>query len=530
MVAISIGGRSVPMAGMLPLPVIDAHPHVGDPELKELAARALDAARAAGATYADVRFTLTRTEELRFPSSTMFYHSRDEEYAGVGVRALVDGAWGFSSSTLWSPDEAARLGREAAMQGRMNAQGRRRKIDLGAPPTPASGEWKTPIRRDPFDVPLAEKVEVPWAFLEQVSRYNVGSRNASIGGGMITGWQRQEKTFASTDGAFISQTLYFATPSFSVGVDTPKGKAGRSSDLLQPYAGGWEVVEQARLVDEMPRLIEEALLMVGAERIMPDRYDIVMDARLMTQLVANTIGTASELDRVLGYEANAGGTSYLAPPAEQLGIFALGPKLLNIKANRSRPGALATVKWDDEGVAPEEYDVIKDGVLVDYHTTRELSGELADWYRKNGKPVRSHGASSSEDALGVAMLHPPNVEMLPGPDSKSLDDIVAGLENGLVICGGRITVDRQQLNGEINGEMVYEVKKGKRTKFVHSAEGLFRAPELWKSLKAIGGQGTQIWSGSTLRKGQPSQECQFGVGAVPARFDKVAVTDRMRKA
>jgi len=188
------------------------------------------------------------------------------------------------------------------------------------------------------------------------------------------------------------------------------------------------------------------------------------------------------------------------------------------------------VKWDDEGVVPEEYDIIKDGVLVDYHTTRELSGELSDWYRKNGKPVRSHGASNSDDALGVAMLHPPNVEMLPGPDSKSLDDIIAGLENGLVICGGAITVDRQQLNGEINGEMVYEVKKGKRTKFVHSAEGLFRAPELWKSLKAIGGQGTQVWSGTTLRKGQPSQVCQFGVGAVPARFDKVAVTDRMRKA
>lgn len=528
MVAISVGGRSMPLSGMLP--GIDVYPHAGDPVLKELAARALDAARAAGATYADVRFTLTRQEELRFPSHTMFYHSQDEEFAGVGVRALVDGAWGFSSSTLWSGEEAARLGREAAVQAKMNAQGRKRKIELGPPPTPASGEWKTPIKRDPFDVPLPEKVEVPWAFIEHVSRYNLAGRNASVGGGMITGWRRQEKTFASTDGAYVSQTLYTATPSFSVGAETPKGKAGRSSDLLQPFAGGWEVVAEARLLDEMPRLVEEALMMIGAERIMPDRYDIVLDARIMTQLVANTIGTAAELDRVLGYEANAGGTSYLAPPAEQLGKFALGPGQLNIRANRSRPGALATVRWDDEGLVPDEYDVIKDGVLVDYHTTRELSGELAAWYQQNGQAVRSHGGASSEDGLTVAMLHPPNLEMVPGTDAKTLDDIVAGMKKGLVICGGRITVDRQQLNGEINGEMVYEVRDGKRTKFIHSAEGLFRAPELWKSLKAIGGQGTQLWSGTTLRKGQPTQVCQFGVGAVPALFEKVAVTDRMRKA
>src|SRR5690606_30459856 len=131
------------------------------------------------------------------------------------------------------------------------------------------------------------------------------------------------------------------------------------------------------------RLVEEALLMVEAERILPDRYDIVMDARIMTQLVGLTVGTAAELDRVLGYEANAGGTSYLAPPKEQLGNFELGPDFLNISANRSREGALATVKWDDEGVEPETYDLIRDGVLVDYHTTRELAGELSDWYNAN---------------------------------------------------------------------------------------------------------------------------------------------------
>jgi TldD protein len=337
-------------------------------------------------------------------------------------------------------------------------------------------------------------------------------------------------TFASTDGAFFSQTIYRVSPSFSVGVVTPKGRAGRSSDLLQPRCGGFEVVSEARLVDELPRLVEEAFLMVEAERIMPDRYDVVVDARLMAQLVGLTIGTAAELDRVLGYEANAGGTSYLAPPAEMLGTFQLGPEFLNVRANRSRPGGLATVRWDEEGVEPEEYDVIKNGVLVDYHTTRELAGELSEWYGRTGRPVRSHGCAASESALSVNMLHPPNIEMLAGRESNSLDDLISGLKKGLVLCGGRVTVDRQQLNGEINAEMVYEVRDGKRTKFVHSAEALFRAPELWKSLKAIGGPGTEYWSGASIWKGQPVQQCHFGVGAVPGYFEKLAVTDRMRKA
>jgi TldD protein len=526
--ALSLAGRP---SALLALPAgLDLYPRAGDPMLREFAAAALEAASAAGATYADVRLSLTRLEEIHFPGPSSYSHARDYEYAGLGVRSLVDGAWGFASSPLWSPEEAARLGRESAAQARMNSRGRRRRIEMGPPPPPASGEWRTPIRRDPFDVPLAEKVEVAWAFNEHAGRYNIGARNVVVGGGMSTVWERQEKTFASTDGAFVTQTLYRARPSFSVGVTTPTARAGRSSDLLQPRLGGFEVVSEAKLLDEIPRLVEEAILMTEAERIMPDRYDVVLDARLMTQVVGNTIGTAAELDRVLGYEANAGGTSYLGPPHEQLGTFELGPELLNVRANRSHPTGLATVRWDDEGVEPEGYDVIREGVLVDYHTTRELSLELSEWYQRNGRPVRSHGCSGSDDARSIAMLHPPNLEMLAGREARTLDNLISGLDRGLVICAGGVTMDRQQLNGEINGQMVYEVRGGRRTKFVHSAEALIRAPELWKSLKQIGGPGTQFWSGAFLNKGQPSQFCQFGVGAVPALFEKMAVTDRMRKA
>src|SRR5690606_33724798 len=142
------------------LPGFDVDPHAGESDLRALAARALAAARTAGATYADVRFALTRVEDIRFYGPMSYGILRDHEFAGVGVRCLVDGAWGFASSTLWSADEMARLAREAAAQARMNARGRRRKIELDPPPAPAKGEWRTPIARDPFNVPLREKIDV----------------------------------------------------------------------------------------------------------------------------------------------------------------------------------------------------------------------------------------------------------------------------------------------------------------------------------------------------------------------------------
>ncbi len=526
--ALAAGGRRTPLGTVLP--GFDLYPHAGDPTLRELAARALEAARAGGATYADVRLTLTRIEDLRTSGSSLYFIIQNDELAAAGVRALVDGAWGFASSPLWTLDEMARLGREAAAQAKANARSCRRRIDLGDPPPAATGEWRTPIARDPFAVPLAEKIEVGWAYGEAASRSNIGARNAGVGSSMTMKWQRQEKTFASTEGAFLSQTLVQAHPELSVGVVTPKGRAGRTSDLLQPTAGGWEVVADAPITNEIPHLIEDALLMTEAERVTPNRYDVVFDARVTAQLVARTIGVAAELDRVLGYEANAGGTSYLAPPGQQLGSLALGPGFLNVRANRSSPRGLATVKWDDEGVSPEEYPLIQDGVLVDYHTTRELAGTLSSWYATRGRPVRSHGCAAAESAIQVTTLHPPNIEMLPGREALTFADLVAGLDRGLVVCAGRVTVDRQQLNGEVNGEMVYEVRNGKRTRFVHNAELLFRAPELWKSLQALGGPGTQRWTGATVSKGQPQQEWSFGVAAVPSRFPKVAVTDRMRKA
>lgn len=506
------------------LSALDRYPRAGDPMLEELSARALEAARAAGATYADVRFTLTRSEDIWVVSPGIWGTPVNDEHAAVGIRALADGAWGFAASNLWTPDDVARLGREATIQAKVNAQGRNRRVEIGSPPPVVVGRWVSPVQRDPFSVPLAEKLDVILALHDAVGRVD-----APVGVGAYSSLQhrRQEKTFASTDGTFVTQTLYLSHPYMQVSCVESQRYASRTFDKLQPGAFGWETWTEASLARDIPQLVEEVVQMLDGEPVDPDRYDIVCDGFTTARLAGATIGVAAELDRVLGYEANATGTSYLAPPEEMLGKFALGPSRLNVVANRSHPGALATVEWDDEGIVPDEYEIVKDGVLVDYHTTRDLASQR-----------RSRGCASSDNARNITLLHAPNIAMLPGPADTSFEDLVAGLERGLVVVGGAafpggtgpVTTDRQQLNGEINGSLVYEVRNGKRTRYIRNSEVLFRAPELWKGLQAIGGARSVVWTGLTVWKGQPSQQHNFGVGGVPARFSGVPVTDRSRQA
>ncbi len=529
-VATARGGPHLPAL----LSGFDRFPQVGDPQLRELAAAALEAATAAGASYADVRFTLTRVESVG-AEGFLWFVSDDAESGLVGVRALADGAWGFAASPVWTTDEVARLGRDAAIQAGHNARGRRRRVELGDRVPAATGEYATPIRRDPFTVSLPEKVETLLAFNEIPTRADL---DVPVQASISVEHRRQQKTFASTDGTFVSQSLYTSHPAYSIRAGAGGAAVERKGDRPQPAAGGWEVLAEAPIADDVPGLLDDAVQMLRARTVSPDRYDVVLDAVVTAQILAQTIGVAAELDRVLGFEANAGGTTYLAPPDRILGYLSLGPALLNVTADRSRPGGLATVRWDDDGVAPEDYQLVKDGVVVDYQTTRELAPVLATWYARSGRAARSHGCAASEDALRFPTVQTPNLTLAPGRADVLLDDLAAELGHGLVVrgvegspgFGGGVTVDRQQLNGEINGNMVYEVRGGKRIGCVRNSQCLFRAPELWKSLAAVGGRRSQLTSAWIARKGQPAQQLAFSVTAAPALFRRVAVTDALRKA
>jgi len=490
-----------------------------DPDRDALAERAVDAARSAGATYADARLTITRRETPGL---------QDSEERAIGVRALVNGYWGFAASAVWTPDEAARLAREAATQAAAHSRGGTRAVELGPPPTVRRGEWVMPVKYDPFDVSAWEKIDVMNAFASAVSDYRNGlSSNYSMN------FMRQSSVFASTDGASWAQTIYQSAASFTLmypdEYHAGLGMGAAAANGLSPAGRGWELVSESNIVDAIPALAVEAEL---SRHLVPfdiGRYDVVFSAEAMASLLDQTLAPAMELDRALGYEANASGTSFLDAPLDMLGAQVVASPLITVTGNRSTPGGLATVRWDDEGIVPDDFTLVKDGVLVDYQTTREQAAWLAPYYQRTGRAVRSHGCAAGASGLVIPMQHAPNLALAPGAARTTFDDLVAGTEKGIAVLSLNANMDQQQLNGIGYGTM-REIVRGKLGRYISGGAFMFRTPEFWKSVIAVGGPGTQQWFGRGHGKGEPRQSTWHSVAGIPAKVRQLSFVDPGRKA
>jgi TldD protein len=493
----------------------DRAPHVGDPALRELAMRALDAARGAGASYADVRFTLTRQQAFYYGNAPI-----DTEHIAVGVRALANGAWGFVAGPRWTPDDVAGLGAAAAAQAKANAWDGVPPVEIGPPPPPATGTWAHPVKRDPFTVPIDEKMDA----IRAAEAYAGSFRNG--GASSIIIFERQERTFASTDGAFATQTLYNSLgngSSFLVSASDPvtRRSASRQVPFVSPTAAGYELFDELRIIDAIPQLYEEARQKLSAQPIASMRYEIVFDGYAMASFVNESIAAALELDRALGLEANASGTSYLAPVESTLGT-SLSASRLTVTAERSDPVGAGTVKWDDDGVTPEPFTLVRDGIITSYASNREFAPVLAQAARQNG-PARSHGCAASGTAMDIPLIHVPNIRMHPSASGGSFDDLVAGVQDGLAIHGGGCSMDHQKLTGQGGGELVYRIKKGKIVGVVSGATYLFRSRELWKNMTGVGNETTMASRGMQAWKGQPRQETVHTVTAPAARIANMVI-------
>ena len=290
-----------------------------------------------------------------------------------------------------------------------------------------------------------------------------------------------------------------------------------------PCGAAYEVLDAAQIRDRMPEWIDRGNALARAKPFRTiGRYDVVFDAYAMAALVNSTLGEALEYDRAVGYEANSGGTTYLAPPAQILGT-ALTPGAVTLTADRTMPGGAATVGWDDEGVAPRVVPLIHAGVVVDYATSREFAPELASWYHQHGQVVQSNGCAASESALAVPLVRTPNLELHPGADAVPFDGLLAGIEHGLAVLGGRVRMDFQQLTGLGEGAQVYAIKKGRLAGPVAGSVYAVTSKELWKNLVAVGGAQTAAMRGFTRSKGAPGQAVMHSVKAVAARFQQITV-------
>ena len=534
---------------------------------EQLAERAVDAARSAGASYADARLTRVVQHVYRGNGNVApAYLSTDAELIGVGVRTLVNGSWGFSASVAATPEEVVRLAQDAVGQARENGKrGGRRPVELGSAQV-ATGRWATPVRIDPFTVPLEEKID----FFEHWKATAIRSGVPFVQYGE-TSWLmfvRREQVVATSDGALFTQTRYesggdlevFLPPKTAQDIVAGSGGPSVSVHGVAVTGAGWELFLDAKIPEQFlsGRLYDEVtrLASIPSRPAAVGKYTLVCDGVTMAALVEATLGAATQLDRALGYEANAGGTGWLADPLEQVGTVSLTSPLVTLTANRSAPGALGTVRWDTEGVeAPAAFPLIRDGVLVDFQTTREQAAWLTPYYTKRGLPIRSHGCAETESGHLLPLQQLPNLTLEPGLGVAQLTDLAADVPDGILVERGDVLqMDAQARTGILQGKSMRQIKNGRVGAQLTSGVVLFDSQQLWNSVKALGGPATAAWLGYTPevsfqndflgggggsgslgryarnQKGEPGQSTSHSVQAVAAVIANQPIIDYSRQA
>jgi TldD protein len=498
----------------------------GDPAINDLLLRALDAAKSAGAEYADARVSLNRTQNINTRERRVGGLS-DNETFGVGVRVLVQGSWGFAATSELTDEGVVRVARQAAAQAKANRTPGRKPVTLAPAPGNQRGTWRSAAKVDPFTIPVEEKVALLLA-ANAAAMKNPQAR--FVNSSMF--FLKEEKTYANTEGALVSQTIFRTQPSMTVTAVAQGDFQSRQSNDIAPMGRGYEHVTEARLEENAVRWAEEAVAKLSAKPVEPGRYDLILHPSHLWLTIHESVAHPTELDRAMGYEANYAGTSFVFPPEKVLGTLKFGSPLMNIRGDRSQPGSLAACGWDDDGVQPEDFDIVKAGIFVDYQTTREQALWLDWYYKKTGKPTRSHGCSYAQSWADVQFQRMPNVSLLPGTQDHVWDDLIAATDRGIAIVGdGSFSIDQQRYNAQFGGQVFYEIRGGKVIGMLKDVAYQMRTPEFWGALDMVGGPRSYFLGGAFGdAKGQPSQSNAVSHGCVPTRHRQINVINTGRQA
>jgi TldD protein len=504
---------------------------------KRLADAALNAAKSKGATYTDVRigrylnqFIITREKQVQNIVNT--------ESFGIGVRVLADGTWGFAATSDVTEKGVAKAAEQAVAIARANAKIRKDPVQLA--PQRGYGEvsWKTPIKKNAFEVPLTEKVDL-------LMRVN---GKALEGGANFVNSQlfqiNEQKYFASTDGSYIDQDVHRIWPNFGVTcIDRTTGKFRTRQALSAPRGMGYEYLDgnaagkiagpagtgifgykdSYDMVEDAAAAAKQAKEKLTAKSVDPGKYTLVLDPDHLGLTIHESIGHATELDRVLGYEANYAGTSFATLDKWQGKNFQYGSKLVNVFADKTQPGSLGAAGYDDEGVKTKRWDIIKEGVLVNYQATRDQAHMINE--------PESHGCSYADNWSSVQFQRMPNVSLAPGREKYSVDDMVRDVDKGIYIAGrGSFSIDQQRYNFQFGGTLFYEIKGGKIVGPLEDVAYQSNTQEFWNSCSRICDESDYRLFGSFFDgKGQPSQVSAVSHGSATTRFDNVNVINTARK-
>jgi TldD protein len=475
----------------------------------DLLTRAVDTARVRGASYADARFVHREVEDMLVRNGHLDAVSRHDT-AGFNVRALVDGAWGFAASQVLTAGEADRIAALAVALARASALVKADDVRL-APVAPVRATYRTPIEIDPFAVPLGERIDLllrAEAGLRTVRGLRTTRASAEI-------W-REQKLFASSEGALIEQTLYetgCAIEAEAVGDGEMQRRSYPNSGARHQNAAGWEFVLRQDLPGHAPRIAEEAVALLTAQPCPQDvRTTVILSGNQVALQVHESCGHPIELDRVLGSEAAFAGTSFLTP--DRLGTFRYGSEHVNIQIDSVLPGGLGTFGWDDEGVPASRGWAVQAGRFVGYLTSRETAARLG---------LSPNGTMRADGWARLPLIRMTNVSLMPG--SGRLADLIADTEDGILMDTNRSwSIDDRRLNFQFGTEIAWEIRGGRLGAMLRNPTYTGITPEFWGGCDAVCGEAEWVmWGTPNCGKGQPGQTAHTGHGAAPARFRNVRV-------
>ncbi|MDV7242167.1 MULTISPECIES: TldD/PmbA family protein [Rhodococcus] len=494
-------------------------PRQVDPEflalpLRVLADASLGAARAAGASHADLRVHRLTSQSLRLRDGKV-QAAVDTNEVGFAVRVVVEGTWGFASHAELTPATAAATAEQAVAVARALRGLNREQVELADEPVYAEAQWVSEYEVDPFEVPTAEKISLLGEYSHRLL--------ATDGVDHVTAecLQVKEQTFyADLAGSSIVQQRVRLHPQLeATTVDQSAGVFETMRTLAPPVGRGWEYLRSDNTwnwtteLAELPELLAEK---VKAPTVVAGPTDLVIDPTNLWLTIHESIGHATEYDRAIGYEAAYAGTSFATP--DKLGTLRYGTPIMHVTADRTVPHGLATVGYDDEGVETQSWDLVTDGVLVGYQLDRAFAPRLG--------LDRSNGCSYADSPHHVPIQRMANVSLQPDPDTdRSTTDLISGVEEGIYIVGDKSwSIDMQRYNFQFTGQRFYRIRGGRIDGQVRDVAYQATTTDFWGSLEALGGRSTwQLGGAFNCGKAQPGQVAAVSHGCPSALFRGVNV-------
>jgi len=488
--------------------------------LHALADAALSAARAAGASYADLRVHAITTEVVQLRDGELESAVLDRDI-GLAVRVIVDGTWGFASHAGLTPSIAADTARHAVGVAVTLAALNAERIELADEPVHRDAVWVSDYGIDPFTVPTADKV----GLLAEYSGRLLASDGVDHVSAMVNS-VKEQMFYADTFGSSITQQRVRTMPALeAVAVDAAAGHFESMRTLAPPVGRGWEAVAGDGVWNWTAELAELPTLLAGRTKtpsVVAGPTDLVIDPSNLWLTIHESIGHATEYDRAIGYEAAYAGTSFATP--DKLGTMRYGSLVMNVTADRTVTHGLATIGYDTEGVAAQSWDLVRDGVFVGYQLDRVFAKRLGH--------TRSNGCSYADSAHHVPIQRMPNVSLQPGTEDLSTQDLISRVDDGLYIVGDKSwSIDMQRYNFQFTGQRFYRIRGGKLDGQVRDVAYQAVTTDFWNSMEAVGGPSTWVLGGAfNCGKAQPGQVAAVSHGCPSALFRGVNVLNTLEES